>query len=79
MAAGGGEGGAGTLARKEARAMSTIIRHEFLGNRFVFWLLCMTGIGIPFAVLYAMDATVQVAEEVDDATEFLRAFRAGEL
>ncbi len=57
--------------------MAKIVRHEFLGNKLVFFLLCICGFGIPFAVLYLIDATVTVEEELDDPTGFLEEFRAG--
>jgi hypothetical protein len=56
--------------------MGTIVRHEFLGNRLWFWLLCVSGIGLPLAVLYLLDTVVKVKEEVPDAAAFLEAFRA---
>ena len=57
--------------------MGKIVRHEFLGNRFWFWFLWVTVIGIPMAILYLIDTTVRVEEELDDPTDFLEAFRAG--
>ena len=59
--------------------MGKIVRHEFLGSRFLFILLCLTGIGIPAAVLYLIKATVTIEEELDNPTEFLEAFRAGKV
>jgi hypothetical protein len=32
--------------------MSKIVRYQFLGNRYWFWLLCVTVVGLPVAVLY---------------------------
>lgn len=46
--------------------MGKIVTHEFLGSRFRFWLLVMTGIGIPFAIIYLLESTVRVEEEVEN-------------
>ena len=40
--------------------MSKIIRNEFMGNWYVFWLLCLTGIGLPLALLYLLDGTIRI-------------------
>ena len=57
--------------------MGKIIRHEFLGSRAVFFLLCITGIGIPLAVIYLIEWFVTVEEEIADPTAFIETFRAG--
>ncbi len=59
--------------------MGKIVRHEFLGSRILFTLLCLTGIGIPAAVVYLIESTVTIEEELDNPTEFLEAFRAGKV
>jgi hypothetical protein len=59
--------------------MAKIIRHEYLGNRFLFMILCITIVGIPLAVIRLIGSTVTVVEEIDDPTEFLEAFRAGKV
>lgn len=59
--------------------MAQIVRHEFVGNKFLLVLLWITGIGIPLAVLYLIESTVTVEDEIEDATEFLEAFRAGKV
>lgn len=51
--------------------MDKIIRKEFTGNRLFFFLLCLTGIGIPIAMLYLMEATITIETNVEDAEEFL--------
>jgi hypothetical protein len=58
--------------------MGKIVRYEFLGSPILFWLLSITVIGIPVAVLYLIGATVGVEEDVDEPTEFLKKYRAGE-
>ncbi len=56
--------------------MAQIVRHEFVGNKLLFTILCLIGIGIPLAVVYFIESTVTVKEEIDDATAFLESFRA---
>ncbi len=56
--------------------MAQIVRHEFVGNKLLFTILCLTGVGIPLAVIYFVESTVTVKEEIDDATAFLESFRA---
>ena len=46
--------------------MATVVRHEFLGSTFWFVLLCLTGIGIPMAVLYLLNGTITVHHEVEE-------------
>jgi hypothetical protein len=52
-----------------------IIRREFLGNRFYFLALCLTGVGIPIAIIYLLECTVTVDEEVDNPSEFLEKWK----
>jgi hypothetical protein len=56
--------------------MSRIIRYEFMGNWVLFWLLCITGIGIPFAILYGINGTIRIEDEMADPEQFVSAFRA---
>ena len=58
--------------------MAEIVRHEFMGSDMIFWALCISGIFIPFAILYLVAATVTVEEDIEDPTEFLRQYKAGE-
>ena len=44
-----------------------IVRRQFLGNWILFWLLCVTIIGIPFALLYLIDGMVTIEQRVEDA------------
>ena len=55
--------------------MGKIIRHEFLGSRLLFFVLCITGIGIPLALIYLIELLVTVEEEVADPTAFIDAYR----
>lgn len=59
--------------------MSKIVRYEFMGNWLYFWLLCITVIGIPFALLILLDGTIQTHTEVKDPELFVQEFRAGRL
>jgi len=59
--------------------MGKIIRREFLGSRIILTLLCLTGIGIPVAIIYLLEATVTIEEEVDDPSDFTEKFRTGKL
>ncbi len=57
--------------------MSKIVRYEFTGNWFLFWLACITVVGIPIAVLYLINGTVRVDEELSEPNRFLEEFRSG--
>jgi len=57
--------------------MSKIVRYEFVGNWLLFWLLCVTVIGIPGAILYLLQGTIRIDEEVEEPNRFLKEFRAG--
>lgn len=57
--------------------MAKIVRHEFMGSAIIFYALCLSGIGIPAAVLYLLAGTVTVEEDIEDPTEFLRQYKAG--
>ncbi len=57
--------------------MPKIIRYEFLGNWLLFWLLSITVIGIPLAILYLLSGTVRIEHEMEDPEKFVAQFRAG--
>ncbi|MBI1930069.1 hypothetical protein HYR99_38185 [Candidatus Poribacteria bacterium] len=59
--------------------MGKIVRREFVGSRLFFFLLCISIIFIPIALIYLLEATVTVEEEVEDPTEFLEALRTGRI
>jgi hypothetical protein len=59
--------------------MSKIIRHEFMGSWLLFWLLCITVIGIPVALLYLLDGTIRIEDDMDDPEQFMADFRSGRL
>jgi hypothetical protein len=56
--------------------MAKITRYEFVGNKWLFFLLWILGITIPFAILYLVEATAAIEEEVGSPAEFLNGFRA---
>jgi hypothetical protein len=56
--------------------MSKIVRYEFMGSWLLFWFLCVTGIGIPVAILYLMNGTLRIEDEITDPEEFISTFRA---
>lgn len=57
--------------------MSKIVRYEFVGNWFWFWLTCISIIGIPFAILYFMNGLLRLDSEMKDPEAFLRDFKSG--
>jgi hypothetical protein len=59
--------------------MSKIVRYEFEGSWILFQLLCVTLIGIPYAVLYLLNGTVRIETEVDDPERLVQQLHAGKL
>jgi hypothetical protein len=57
--------------------MSKIVRYEFMGSWFYFWLLCISGIGIPVATLYLLNGPLRIEDEMTDPEQFVSEFRAG--
>jgi hypothetical protein len=57
--------------------MATISRYQFMGSWLYFWLLCITGVGIPLAVLYLLTGTIRIEEQVADADRLLDALADG--
>ncbi|HNY39674.1 MAG TPA: hypothetical protein PKJ41_04745 [Bryobacteraceae bacterium] len=55
--------------------MSKIIRYEFMGSWFHFWVLSITVIGIPLALLYLLSGTLRIESEMDDPEHFVEQFR----
>jgi len=53
-----------------------IIRREFVGSRPLFLLLCLLGITLPFAILYLLEGTVTIEDEIEDPEAFMAALRA---
>jgi hypothetical protein len=59
--------------------MSKIIRYEFMGSWFLFWLLGITVLGIPLAILYLLSGTIRIEHEIEDPERFVELFRSGAL
>lgn len=59
--------------------MPQIIRYEFMGSWFRFWVLCLIMVGIPFAILYLINGTLRIEYELDDPESFVEQFRSGKL
>ena len=55
--------------------MSKIIRYEFMGSWLFFWFLCISAIGIPLAILYLLNGTLRIENEMADPEQFVAAFR----
>jgi len=55
--------------------MDKIVRRQFLGNWVFFWLLCVTILGIPIAILYLIDGMVTIEQQVEDATAVMEIYR----
>ena len=55
--------------------MDKIVRRQFLGNWIVFWLLCITILGIPVAVLYLIDGMITIEQQVEDANAVMEIYR----
>ena len=60
-------------------SISKIVRYQFLGNYYWFWLLCVTVVGLPVPILYLLHGTIRIEEELDDPERFIEQFRAGKL
>ena len=57
--------------------MPKLIRWEFMGSWLLFWIMCITGLGIPLALLYLINGTLRVEYEVEDPDRFIAEYRAG--
>ena len=55
--------------------MDKIVRREFVGNWILFWLLCVTILGIPIAILYYLNGTVIIEQQIENAEQFMLEFR----
>ena len=60
---------------REERTMDKIVRRQFLGSWIVFWLLCITILGIPVAVLYLIDGMITIEQQVEDASAVMEIYR----
>ncbi len=59
--------------------MPKIVRYEFMGSWLWFWLLCVTIVGIPVAILYLISGTLRIDHEISDPERFIEEFRSGKL
>jgi hypothetical protein len=50
-----------------------------VGNWLWVWLLCLTGVGVPIALLHLFYATVRIETEIDNPEELVYRYRAGKL
>jgi hypothetical protein len=61
------------------KAMSKIVRREFVGSKWLFFLLCLFGITFPFAIIYLLEATVTIEDDMEDPEKFMDALRLGKV
>jgi hypothetical protein len=59
--------------------MGKIVRRQFVGSRILFFLLCVLGVTIPFALIYLLEATVTIEDEMDDPEKFMAALGEGKI
>ena len=61
--------------------MSKIVRYRFMGSWIWFWLLCISGIGLPIAALYLLTGTIRMDTDMDNPEQVVedlyQARRAG--
>jgi hypothetical protein len=58
----------------ERKKMGKLTRYDFLGNKFVFFVLFF--ILPPFAILYFLRCSVIVEEEMENPSEFLEKWKS---
>ncbi len=59
--------------------MGKIVRREFMGNRLYFFLLCALLVTIPFAILYLVEGTIRIEDDLADPELFVQKFRSGSI
>jgi hypothetical protein len=59
--------------------MSKVIRHQFMGSWLLFWLMSVTVIGIPLAILYLIEGTVRIDTEMEDPEKFIAEYKSRKL
>ena len=57
--------------------MDRIRKREFTGSRFLFWVLFISGIGLPLAIVYLINGVVETEFEVEDAEAFWKSYKKG--
>ena len=50
-----------------------------MGSTIVFWLLCVTIVLIPVAIVYLVNGTIRIENEVAEPEEFVDQYRSGKL
>jgi hypothetical protein len=55
--------------------MARLIRREFVGSKFLLWLLLVIPLLLPLGIAYLIDGTVTVDHEMDDPEAFLADLR----
>lgn len=61
--------------KRDGGTMSKVVRYEFMGSWLIFWLLFISGVGLPFALLYLVDGTLRLDTEVDDPEKYVETYR----
>jgi hypothetical protein len=51
--------------------MDKIKRRHFTGSWLLFFLLCITGVGVPLAILYLIEGTLEIETDIPDAEAFM--------
>jgi len=59
--------------------MSKVVHYEFMGSWLIFGLLFLSGIGMPFAILYLLEGIIRTDTEIANPEEFVAALRSGTL
>ena len=59
--------------------MNKVVRYEFLGSPLLFALLLLSGILLPFGIIYLLKQTLALHHQMDDPEEFVRQFRSGKI
>lgn len=59
--------------------MSKIVRYRFMGSWWWFWLLCISILGIPLAILYLRTGTVRLETDVDNPEQLAEDLYAGKV
>ena len=57
--------------------MSKVVHYEFMGSWLIFGLLFLSGIGMPFAILYLLEGIIRTDTEIPNPEEFVAALRSG--
>ncbi len=50
--------------------MDRIKKREFVGSQLLLWIMSISIIGLPLAVVYLINGTIETEFEVEDADQF---------